>query len=121
MILKQQEEKKVYSDGEQTEHRLLSIAKNYPEDSSQDYIANNSEYIVNNTFSAVRHNILNWYPFKKDCTILEVGAGMGSLTGMLCDKAKHVTSIEMSAARAEVIKARYQKRENLEIIRKLLR
>lgn len=116
MILKDQKEKKVYSDGNETEQRMLQIAKKYPEDESQDYIANNSEYTVNNTFSSVRQNILNWYPFKKDADILEVGAGMGSITGMLCDRAKNVTAIEMSEARADVIHARYPERNNLEII-----
>ena len=116
MILKDQKEKKVYSDGNETEQRMLQIAKKYPEDESQDYIANNSEYTVNNTFSSVRQNILNWYPFKKDADILEVGAGMGSITGMLCDRAKNVTAIEMSEARADVIRARYPERNNLEII-----
>lgn len=116
MILKEQSEKKVYSDGQETEERLLDIAQNYPEDASQDFISNNSQYIVNNTFSSVRQNILNWYPFKENSDILEVGAGMGSLTGMLCDKAKQVTAVEMSEARANVIRARYPKRNNLNII-----
>lgn len=116
MILKDQQEKKVYSDGEVTEQRMLEIAKKYPEDMAQDYIADCSEYTINNTFSSVRENILNWYPFKAHATILEVGAGMGAITGMLCDRADSVTAIEMSAARAEVIRARYCNRNNLKII-----
>lgn len=116
MILKEQKEKKVYSDGNETEKRMLAIAEKYPEDTSQDFIAENSEYTVNNTFSSVRQNILNWYPFKENAAILEVGAGMGSITGMLCDKAASVTAIEMSEARAEVIRARYPERDNLKII-----
>ena len=116
MILKEQEQKTVYSDGETVEKEMLDIAKAYPEDLSQDYIAQVSKYTVNNTFSSVRRNILNWYPFKKDADILEVGAGMGSITGLLCDVAKSVTSIEMSEARANVIRARYPERKNLTII-----
>lgn len=116
MILKNQENMVVYSDGETTEKRMLEIAQKYPEDLSQDYIARCSEYTVNNTFSSVRRNILNWYSFKENATILEIGAGMGAVTGLLCDKAERVVSIEMSGARAEVIRARYGKRDNLEII-----
>lgn len=116
MLLKDQENKKVYSDGTETELRMLRIAEEYPEDLSQDYIGSSSEYTLNNTFSAVRHNILNWYPFKEKAQILEVGAGMGSITGMLCDKAEHVTAIEMSEARTAVIRARYPERDNLTII-----
>lgn len=117
MILKEQNEKVVYSDGEITEKRMLDIAQKYPEDASEDYIGDCSEYTVNNTFSSVRRNILNWYPFKKDADILEIGAGMGALTGLLCDKARSVTSIEMSEDRAKVIQARYADRKNLKVIR----
>ena len=116
MILKEQENKKVYSDGETTEQLMLDIARQYPEDAAEEYIADSSSYTLNNTFSSVRKNILNWYPFRENTDILEVGAGMGALTGLLCDKAKHVTAIEMSEARAEVIKVRYKNRNNLEVI-----
>jgi GT2 family glycosyltransferase/2-polyprenyl-3-methyl-5-hydroxy-6-metoxy-1,4-benzoquinol methylase len=116
VILKEENGTMVYSDGNETELQMLEIAKQYPEDLSQDYIANNSEYTVNNTFSSVRENILNWYPFKKDCTILEIGAGMGSITGLLCNKAKSVTAVEMNSLRAKVIKARYAKRKNLTVV-----
>ena len=37
-------------------------------------------------FSPSRENILNWYPFKKEDVVLEVGAGMGAVTGLLCRK-----------------------------------
>ena len=116
MELKQQDQKKVYSDGQQVEEQMLEIAKSYPEDASQDYIAQDSHYTVNNTFSSVRRNILNWYPFRKDADILEIGAGMGALTGLFCDVAKSVTAVEMSKARAEVIRARYPQRRNLDVI-----
>ena len=93
MIVKNQNDKIVYSDGETTENKMLDIAQRYPEDTVQDYIGKCSEYTVNNTFSSVRWNILNWYPFKKDADVLEVGAGMGALTGLLCEKAKSVVSV----------------------------
>lgn len=108
MVIVQQNKKNIYSDGTDIEREMLRIANEYPEDLSQDYIANNSNYTINNTFSSVRQNILNWYPFSEHASILEVGAGMGAITGMLCDHAEYVTAIEMSQARAEVIKARYR-------------
>lgn len=116
MILKTQNEREIYSDGGHVEEEMLKIAQQYPEDLSQDFIADNSCYTVNNTFSAVRQNILNWYPFEKNSDILEVGAGMGSITGMLCDKGRTVTALEMSEKRADVIRSRYPNRSNLEII-----
>ena len=99
MVLKEQGEKKVYSDGTETEQKMLQIAQQFPEDKAEDYIANDSAYTINNTFSSVRRNILNWYPFKEHASVLEVGAGMGSITGLLCDAAEFVTSIEMMQGR----------------------
>ncbi len=116
MIIKEQENKIIYSDGEETEQKMLQIARSYPEDKAEDFIASDSSYTVNNTFSAVRRNILNWYSFKEHADILEVGAGMGAVTGLLCDVADSVVAIEMSRARAEVIRARYPDRDNLTVL-----
>jgi 2-polyprenyl-3-methyl-5-hydroxy-6-metoxy-1,4-benzoquinol methylase len=55
-----------------------------------------------------REFILSWYPFKKDASLLEVGAGCGSITGMLCDKVNEVIANELTKERAEVIKKRWQ-------------
>ena len=38
MIVKNQNDKIVYSDGETTENKMLDIAQRYPEDTVQDYI-----------------------------------------------------------------------------------
>lgn len=64
-------------------------------------------------FSPMRENILNWYPFKKDATILEVGAGCGAITGVLCQKAGKVVSVELSNRRASVNYERHKEAENL--------
>lgn len=116
MILKNQSGCKVYSDGDQVELEMLKIASEYPEDLAEEYIAKDSRYTVNNTFSSVRQNILNWYPFKEGSDILEIGAGMGAVTGLLCNRAKSVTAIEMNELRAEVIRTRYADKRNLTVI-----
>ena len=116
MILKEQDGSVIYSDGSAVEQEMLKLAQKYPEEASADAIAHDSRYTINNTFSPVRHNLLNWYPFKADANILEVGAGMGSMTGFLCDVGKTVTAIEMSEARADVIRARFPRRNNLKVI-----
>lgn len=66
-------------------------------------------------FSPLRENILSWYDFNENCTILEVGAGCGALTGLLCKKAKKVYANEMSKQRAEILYNRYSDVENLDI------
>ena len=67
-------------------------------------------------FSDLRENILNWYPLKKTDSVLEIGAGCGAITGMLCQKAGKVTSVELSRRRAEINFARNSEKENLTIM-----
>lgn len=66
--------------------------------------------------SDLRRNILDWYPFKENANILEIGANFGEITGLLCDKALKVVSIEGSLKKAQAIKNRHDSYENLELI-----
>lgn len=66
--------------------------------------------------SPIRENILNWYPFKKDCSILEIGSGCGAISNLLASRAKEVTSIELTKPRAEINFERNKDVDNLEII-----
>ncbi len=116
MILENQNGNKVYSDGSQIETEILNIVQNHNEQEIQELIARDYNYTINNTFSKVRENILNFYKFKKNSTVVEIGAGMGSLTGLLCDKCSHVTAVEMNNLRADIIRERYKDRDNLEVL-----
>jgi len=116
MILENQNGNKVYSDGSQIETEILNIVQNHNEQEIQELIAKDYNYTINNTFSKVRENILNFYKFKKNSTVVEIGAGMGSLTGLLCDKCSHVTAVEMNNLRADIIRERYKDRDNLEVL-----
>jgi len=66
--------------------------------------------------SPIRHNLLKWYPFYSDGCALEVGAGCGALTGLLCDRLKEVVALEYSSSRALVTAQRNSNRSNLEVI-----
>ena len=66
--------------------------------------------------SPIRENILNWYNFKENATILEIGANFGEITGLLCDRASKVVSIEDSLQKAKAIEKRHYNRNNLEVI-----
>lgn len=63
----------------------------------------------------IRENIINWYPFSKKDKVLEIGAGLGTITSALCEKCGKVVAVEGSQKRAEVIAARHQNYENLDI------
>lgn len=102
-----------YSDGEEVENEILEIVrnKNYPYIESLD----NVSWPVFYHLSSLRHNILNWFPFKEGCSILEVGSGCGALTGLLCKKADYVASVELTKQRATINYERHKSQGNLEI------
>ena len=66
--------------------------------------------------SSVRHNLLKWYPFDPDGSVLEVGAGCGAITGLLCAKLKKVIALELSYRRASVTAQRHCNCSNLEVV-----
>lgn len=68
------------------------------------------------TLSEIRENILSWYPFKENNSILEIGANLGEITGLFCQKAKKVVALEESKTKAEIIAKRHQNKQNLEIM-----
>lgn len=105
----------LYSEGAVEDLLLQMIAENEPED----YGKTISEHFNWSTFyhlSHIRKNILNWYEFKKDADVLEIGCGMGAITSVLCDKCRQVTAVELSKKRATAALLRCRERENLEII-----
>lgn len=64
-------------------------------------------------FSAMRENILNWYPFKEGASVLDIGAGCGAITGLLCRRAARVVVAELSKRRASINYARHKEYDNL--------
>lgn len=66
--------------------------------------------------SPQREFLLEWYPFKKNSSLLEVGAGCGALTGLFCRKLTYVYSNEITSQRGEIIAKRFSDKNNLEVI-----
>ena len=66
--------------------------------------------------SDIRENIINWYPFKENSTILEIGADFGQLTGFLCKNAAKVVSLEVSEEKRKAIAKRCEEFENLILV-----
>lgn len=104
-----------YSEGDIEDFVLELIAQNEPENYSK-AIYENFNWSVYYHLTNIRQNILNWYSFREDADVLEIGCGMGAITGMLCDKCASVTSVELSKRRAMATLLRCREKENLEII-----
>lgn len=105
----------LYSEGEVEDTIIRLIAENEPEDYVQ-AIADHFCWSVYYHLTHTRKNLLNWYPFSPEASVLEIGCGMGAVTGTLCDKAKEVTAVELSYRRAVGTLLRCREKENLEII-----
>ena len=102
-------------DGE-IEKDIIDYLEMYGEENYKKVFEKDIRWPVFYHITPIRKNILKWYPFKENCDILEVGAGMGAITGVLCENAKSVTAVELSKQRASAIEARCKNRDNLEII-----
>ena len=102
-----------YSDGN-IENEIIEYENKYK--NVQDVFEKDLRWPVFYHLTPIRENILNWYPFKKDSKVLEIGAGMGAITGVLCNKCKKVVTVELSKNRATSIANRWKDKENLEII-----
>lgn len=105
----------LYSEGEIEDIIIKLIAENEPEQYVQ-CIAENYCWSTYYHLTHIRKNILNWYPFAEDASVLEIGCGMGAITGVLCDRCREVTAVELSQKRAIGTLLRCREKENLEII-----
>ena len=104
-----------YCDGS-TEDDVISYLKEYGEKGFDKIFEKDIRWPVYYHITTIRKNILKWYPFKENAEVLEVGAGMGAITNVICEKAGHVTSVDLSKQRTSAIIERCKDRENLELI-----
>lgn len=108
--------KDLYTDGEEIEEKLLSIAKKYKPSEYNQVIAQEKDWAVMYHFSNLRENILNWYPYNGTEKVLEVGSGCGAVTGVLADRCDHVDCVELSEKRSLVNAYRHREKKNIRIL-----
>ena len=92
--LKWYKEEDLYSEGDVEDLIIKLIAENEPEKYTR-AIYNNFNWSTYYHLTHLRKNILNWYPFKEDCSVLEIGCGMGAITKMICERCHDVTAVEL--------------------------
>lgn len=102
-----------YSDGD-IEDEMLELVQNESLDVTK-LIHSDNRWAILYHFSPIRRNLLEWFPFKSDGRVLEIGGGCGALTSLLCDKLSYVTVAELSKRRAEINAHRNKNKRNLEI------
>lgn len=76
------------------------------------------EYLC--ALSEQRENLLEWYDFKKEAALLQVGADFGALTGLFLRKTGQVTVLDKSEDSLDVVRTRYPEEPRLTYIRDTL-
>lgn len=102
-----------YSDGD-IEDVLLSLIEKEPDVAK--IIRADKRWPVLYHFSPVRQNIVEWYPFRENASVLEIGAGCGAITGGLAKKAKSVTCVDLSKRRSLINANRNREWDNVRIM-----
>lgn len=54
----------------------------------------------------LRENLLEWYPFSTEATLLQAGADFGALTGLFAAKVREVTVLDVSEESLDVVRLR---------------
>ena len=104
----------LYSDGI-IEDRILKLVQDNPVADYNEVITAEKDWAVLYHLSKVRENIVEWLPITKEDSVLEIGAGCGAITGVLCRKAKEVECIDLSKKRSLINATRNSEAENLTI------
>lgn len=101
-----------YSDGD-IENTILDIVKSGRD--LDEVLMSTDDWAILYHLSNLRKNVLEWYDFDKSKTVLEIGAGCGAITGLLCEKCHTVTAIDLSKRRSTINAYRNKDFDNLTI------
>ena len=100
-----------YSDGDVEERILETVMEEGDREVPED-----GTFPVLYHLSPVREGILSWYPFRAGARVLEIGAGPGAITGLLCRKCAKVVSADLSLRRSKINYERHKEYGNLTVM-----
>lgn len=106
-----------YSDGETEELNLLALMERVSDrSSSSDELRREKGSWVNEYHcSPLRHNLLRHISFRKEASVLELGAGCGAITRQLGEYGLRVTAVEGSPLRAHIARKRCEDLSNVTV------
>ncbi len=99
---------------ENVEKKLLDAVRN--EEDTEQYLMGENSWPVLCHLSAIRENILDWYAFEPQASLLEIGSECGALTGLFCRKVARVVAVEPSERDSAVNLARNRQYGNLTVL-----
>jgi putative methyltransferase len=102
----------IYSDGDVEEDLFHFVRCEKP---VEEILGNDDRWAIFYHLTPMRRNLLEWYPFEHNASLLEIGSGCGGMTGVFLDKVEKVQCVELSKRRASIAACRYHEHENLNI------
>lgn len=105
--------KDIYSDGDDVENDLLELFKN--DGNVMNMLLNDSRWPVFYQLSPERRNITLPMGIGENDSVLEIGAGMGAVTGGVARVAKHIDCVDISARRSMINAYRNKQYDNITI------
>lgn len=102
-----------YTDGDIEDEILSELQSN---DDILQILMNHDDWGFLYHLSPIRENLLEWYDFDPEGTVLEIGSGCGAITGLLCKKLKRVVGIDLSKKRSTINATKNKKYKNFEIM-----
>ena len=101
-----------YSDGDIEDDILLAVKMN---DDYEEFLKTQNQWPFLYHLSPIRENLLEWYDFNPEGTLLEIGSGCGAMSGLFCKKVKRVVGIDLSKRRSTINMYKNKAYDNLEI------
>ena len=96
--------------------RILETVQNNQEEELEKVIWDAKDYGLFYHLSRARRYLLDWIPTMTGTTVLEVGAECGAVTGLFLDRDLEVCALEADPAKTEILKTRYQGKDNLTVV-----
>ena len=97
-----------------TYEKLLNIIKTEPD--LERFLTHESDWEYLYNLSKIRWNVLEWFEFDADGTLLELGAGCGALTGLFSERLQSVVALTATEEEKTVNQARNASYDNLTIL-----
>jgi len=106
--------KDLYNEGDEEEEKILEVLKN--KEDIMEVLEKDNRWPILYQLSPIRANIIEPMTINSQDSVLEIGSGMGAVTGALAKRCKTVECIELSKRRSMANAYRNSAYSNIEII-----
>jgi len=105
-----------YSDHEAEDKLLELFSGSESEKKRKKILASNPTWPIYYHLTPKRGNLIRWYEFEANATVLEVGAGCGAITEELVNRNLQVVALELTRKRALINAHRNHSADNLKMV-----